>query len=56
MLPPTYVAPLCCAVRALEQGLLLVGEGEHTIRLPPPLVITAEALTEREAKLERAIG
>ena len=42
--------------RALEQGLLLVGAGEHTIRLLPPLVITAEALTEGVGRLERAIG
>ena len=42
--------------RALEQGLLLVGAGEHTIRLLPPLVISAEALTEGVGRLERAIG
>jgi acetylornithine/N-succinyldiaminopimelate aminotransferase len=42
--------------RALEQGLLLVGAGEHTIRLLPPLVINGEALTEGMGRLERAIG
>jgi len=40
----------------LEAGLLLVGAGEHTIRLLPPLVIGREALTQGVGMLERAIG
>jgi acetylornithine/succinyldiaminopimelate/putrescine aminotransferase len=42
--------------RGLEAGLLLVGAGEHTIRLLPPLVIGREALTQGVEMLERAIG
>lgn len=42
--------------RALELGLLLVGAGDHTIRLLPPLVITKDDLTHGIELLERAIG
>ena len=42
--------------RAMEQGLLIVGAGEHTLRLLPPLVMTKEDLTEGLKKLEAAIG
>lgn len=42
--------------RALEQGLLLVGAGEHTLRLLPPLVMTRKELGEGLGKLEAAIG
>lgn len=43
-------------VRALEQGLILVGAGDHTLRLLPPLVMTRAELGEGLAKLEAAIG
>jgi acetylornithine/N-succinyldiaminopimelate aminotransferase len=42
--------------RALEQGLILVGAGDHTLRLLPPLVMTRADLGEGLAKLEAAIG
>jgi acetylornithine/N-succinyldiaminopimelate aminotransferase len=42
--------------RALDQGLLIVGAGEHTLRLLPPLVMTKEELAEGLKKLEAAIG
>jgi len=42
--------------RALEQGLILVSAGEHTLRLLPPLVITRTDLAEGVGKLEAAIG
>lgn len=42
--------------RALDLGLLLVGAGDHTLRLLPPLVITRPELAEGLAILDRAIG
>lgn len=42
--------------RALDQKLLLVGAGEHTIRLLPPLVISRDDLVAGIEKLEAAIG
>jgi predicted acetylornithine/succinylornithine family transaminase len=42
--------------RALDAGLLVVGAGEHTIRLLPPLVMTREDLTKALELLETAIG
>ncbi len=42
--------------RALEKGLILVGAGEHTLRLLPPLVMTRAELAEGVALLESAIG
>ena len=42
--------------RALEHGLILVGAGDHTLRLIPPLVMTRAELGEGLAKLEAAIG
>jgi acetylornithine/N-succinyldiaminopimelate aminotransferase len=42
--------------RALDAGLILVGAGEHTLRLLPPLVITRQELSEGLAILEAAIG
>jgi predicted acetylornithine/succinylornithine family transaminase len=42
--------------RALEQGLLVVSAGEHTLRLLPPLVITRADLAQGLAALEAAIG
>ena len=42
--------------RALDGGLLLVGAGDHTLRLLPPLVMTREDLTKGLALLEEAIG
>ena len=42
--------------RALDQGLLIVSAGEHTLRLLPPLVMTRADLTLGVEKLEAAIG
>jgi predicted acetylornithine/succinylornithine family transaminase len=42
--------------RALGQGLILVGAGDHTLRLLPPLVITRADLAEGLQLLEAAIG
>lgn len=42
--------------RAVEQGLLIVSAGDHTLRLLPPLVITREDLAIGLEKLEAAIG
>ena len=42
--------------RALEAGLLLVGAGDHTLRLLPPLVMTREDLTKGLVILEASIG
>lgn len=41
--------------RAFERGLLLVGAGEHTIRLVPPLVMTQAELREALGLLEGAL-
>jgi predicted acetylornithine/succinylornithine family transaminase len=42
--------------RARDAGLLLVGAGEHTIRILPPLVATQEDLAEGLRRLEHALG
>jgi predicted acetylornithine/succinylornithine family transaminase len=42
--------------RARDAGLLLVGAGEHTLRILPPLVATREDLAEGLRRLERALG
>ncbi len=42
--------------RALDAGLLVVGAGEHTIRLLPPLVMSRADLTKALELLETAIG
>ena len=42
--------------RALDQKLLLVGAGDHTIRLLPPLVIGRDDLAAGIETLEAAIG
>lgn len=42
--------------RALDNGLILVSAGDHTLRLLPPLVMTRADLAEGLAKLESAIG
>jgi acetylornithine/N-succinyldiaminopimelate aminotransferase len=42
--------------RALAHGLILVGAGEHTLRLLPPLVMDRRDLAEGLAILEAAIG
>jgi acetylornithine/N-succinyldiaminopimelate aminotransferase len=36
--------------------LLLVGAGEHTLRILPPLVATRDDLAEGLRRLERALG
>ena len=42
--------------RAREQGLLLVGAGDYTLRLLPPLVVSRADLEEGLRRLERALG
>jgi len=42
--------------RAREQGLLLVGAGDHTLRILPPLVATRGDLEDGLLRLERALG
>jgi acetylornithine/N-succinyldiaminopimelate aminotransferase len=42
--------------RALEQGLIIVSAGDHTLRLLPPLVMTRADLKLGIEKLEAAIG
>ncbi|MDH5234640.1 MAG: acetylornithine transaminase [Gemmatimonadota bacterium] len=42
--------------RAMEQGLLLVSAGDHTLRLLPPLVMTRADLKVGIEKIEAAIG
>lgn len=42
--------------RALDQGLLIVSAGDHTLRLLPPLVMTRADLRIGVEKLEAAIG
>jgi len=42
--------------RALEQGLLIVSAGDHTLRLLPPLVMTRADFKIGLEKLEAAIG
>lgn len=43
-------------VRARDHGLLLVGAGDYTIRLLPPLVASRDDLAEGLRRLERALG
>lgn len=42
--------------RARAEGLLLVGAGDHTLRILPPLVATQADLEEGLRRLERALG
>jgi len=42
--------------RARDEGLLLVGAGDHTLRVLPPLVATRADLEEGLRRLERALG
>lgn len=42
--------------RALDQGLMIVSAGDHTLRLLPPLVMTRADLKLGVEKLEAAIG
>jgi acetylornithine/N-succinyldiaminopimelate aminotransferase len=49
--PASEVVP-----RAREEGLLLVGAGDYTLRILPPLVATQEDLGEGLRRLERALG
>lgn len=42
--------------RALEEGLIVVSAGDHTLRLLPPLVMTRADLKLGVEKLEAAIG
>jgi len=42
--------------RAREEGLLLVGAGDYTLRILPPLVASRDDLGEGLRRLERALG
>jgi predicted acetylornithine/succinylornithine family transaminase len=42
--------------RARDEGLLLVGAGDYTLRILPPLVATQADLEEGLKRLERALG
>lgn len=42
--------------RALDNGLIIIAAGDHTLRLLPPLVMTREDLKIGVEKLEAAIG
>jgi acetylornithine/succinyldiaminopimelate/putrescine aminotransferase len=42
--------------RARDEGLLLVGAGDYTLRILPPLVATRTDLEEGLRRLERALG
>lgn len=42
--------------RARDEGLLVVGAGDYTVRLLPPLVATREDLDDGLQRLERALG
>ena len=42
--------------RARDEGLLLVGAGDHTLRILPPLVATRADLEDGLRRLERALG
>ena len=42
--------------RARDEGLLLVGAGDYTLRILPPLVATRADLEDGLSRLERALG
>jgi 4-aminobutyrate aminotransferase len=42
--------------RAFERGLLVLGAGDNTIRLSPPLVITRDQCDFAVATLEECLG
>ncbi|HEX9565616.1 MAG TPA: acetylornithine transaminase [Gemmatimonadaceae bacterium] len=42
--------------RARDEGLLLVGAGDYTVRILPPLIAIRDELTEGLRRLERALG
>jgi acetylornithine/N-succinyldiaminopimelate aminotransferase len=42
--------------RARAEGLLMVGAGDHTLRILPPLIATQADLAEGVSRLERALG
>lgn len=42
--------------RARDEGLLLVGAGDHTIRILPPLIATRDELAVGLGRLETALG
>ncbi len=44
------------SARARDEGLLLVGAGDYTLRILPPLVATPADLEEGLRRLERALG
>lgn len=52
----THVPSAEVIVRARDAGLLIVGAGEYTVRILPPLVATREDLAEGLRRLDRALG
>jgi acetylornithine/N-succinyldiaminopimelate aminotransferase len=42
--------------RARDEGLLMVGAGDYTLRLLPPLITTRADLEEGLRRLQRALG
>ena len=42
--------------RARGEGLLMVGAGDHTLRILPPLIASQADLAEGVSRLERALG
>lgn len=51
----THEPAAAIVARAFSRGLLLVGAGEHTVRLLPPLIMTQDELREALVILEAAI-
>jgi acetylornithine/N-succinyldiaminopimelate aminotransferase len=49
--PVTEVIP-----RARTEGLLMVGAGDYTLRVLPPLIATQADLAEGVSRLERSLG
>jgi acetylornithine/N-succinyldiaminopimelate aminotransferase len=51
----THEPAAAIVARAFDSGLLLVGAGEHTLRLLPPLIMTRDQLREALVLLEAAL-
>jgi len=51
----THEPAAAIVARAFDNGLLLVGAGEHTLRLLPPLIMTRAELSEALVLLEAAL-
>jgi acetylornithine/N-succinyldiaminopimelate aminotransferase len=51
----THEPAAAIVARAFDRGLLLVGAGEHTLRLLPPLIMTRAQLGDALVLLEEAL-